>query len=444
MTELTVHPLAEAFPQIEGSDFDEFVEDIRAHGVREPITIYEGQILDGRNRYRAAREVGVECPIAEYNGSDPIGFVISLNIRRRHLKPSQRSMVAGHLANLKKGQTKAVADRQTCPSEPAPVTNKEAADLLNVSERSVKSARSVMEEGAPNVVQAVKEGEVSVSAAAKAVKAVPKEEQAAWTDVKAEVQEVVKAEKQEEPEEQDGEEEKVAEAEPIRPPSQPTDEKASKIRRLQADVRGLKGEKARLAEKLKAEKLWNRLYKAQLAWAWEWADELERRMGLLSEGDATPQPGRVLDVPVDDMRMMKAAFYSSLRCPIGPIDETRVKALAESIEKGEAKEPVLVRRDWRFEEHKRIKIWVVVGDPHLFEAYKSLDRETVPCVLAAGLGGLRADLAFAEACLAAGNACEEQRHEAACVRRNTKEELSKRTKALGIAAPATKAKEPNA
>jgi hypothetical protein len=58
------------------------VEDVRRNGVREPIWLFEGKILDGRNRYRAARVAGVPCPTRFYEGDDPLGFVISLNLAR--------------------------------------------------------------------------------------------------------------------------------------------------------------------------------------------------------------------------------------------------------------------------------------------------------------------------------------------------------------------------
>ena len=51
---LTAHPLADMFPLIEGEDFQSLVDDIVANGIRVPIMLYEGKVLDGRNRLRAA------------------------------------------------------------------------------------------------------------------------------------------------------------------------------------------------------------------------------------------------------------------------------------------------------------------------------------------------------------------------------------------------------
>jgi hypothetical protein len=50
------HELANEYPLIEGDEFDNLVEDIRKHGILEPIVLFQGKILDGRNRYRAAKE----------------------------------------------------------------------------------------------------------------------------------------------------------------------------------------------------------------------------------------------------------------------------------------------------------------------------------------------------------------------------------------------------
>jgi ParB-like chromosome segregation protein Spo0J len=71
---------------------DEFAalkEDIRQHGVKVPILVHGGQILDGRHRFRACRELGIPCRTMEWNGHDPWLEVQSRNLLRRHLAKEQ-------------------------------------------------------------------------------------------------------------------------------------------------------------------------------------------------------------------------------------------------------------------------------------------------------------------------------------------------------------------
>src|SRR5262245_1657466 len=143
---------------MEGEDFDDLVADIKANELNEPIILHEDMILDGRNRYRACLAAGVDPTFAPYMRNDPVAFVISANIRRRHLDASQRAMVAAKLATLKRG------DNQHSPI--GETSQAEAADLLNVGKRSVERAADVRDHGTPELVQAVERGEVSVSAAA--------------------------------------------------------------------------------------------------------------------------------------------------------------------------------------------------------------------------------------------------------------------------------------
>src|ERR1700686_3667801 len=93
------HPLAECFPMLPNPELQELADDIKANGLRENIVLYEGQILDGRNRYEACKIVGlpVEKFISRYEESDPLGYVISANLRRRHLEAGARAMIAEKL-----------------------------------------------------------------------------------------------------------------------------------------------------------------------------------------------------------------------------------------------------------------------------------------------------------------------------------------------------------
>lgn len=85
------HPLAEVFPLMEGEEFAALVEDIKKHGLRQSITLYEGKILDGRNRYRACLAAGKTPKFTTFkNETDPAAYVISVNIHRRHLTTKQK------------------------------------------------------------------------------------------------------------------------------------------------------------------------------------------------------------------------------------------------------------------------------------------------------------------------------------------------------------------
>lgn len=166
-----VHPAAEIFPLLSGAAFDELVADIRAHGLRQPIVLLDGAILDGRNRFAACAEAGVEPRFENYTGPDPVGYVVSTNLHRRHLTESQRAMVAARIANMAPGDNQFSGGGANLPdllgkTAKASVPVSEAADMLNVSERSVKAARAVQREAVPELIAAVESGAVAVSTAA--------------------------------------------------------------------------------------------------------------------------------------------------------------------------------------------------------------------------------------------------------------------------------------
>ena len=158
---MKVHPSAELFPLIEGREFEELVEDIRANGLRAPILLdAEGRVLDVRNRPRACQAAGVEPRFETWDGrGSPAEVVVSLNLRRRHLNESQRAMLA---AKLKETQVLEAtsANLRTHP------TDAQAAEMFNVSTRSVEHARKLLRRGEKKLIQAVESGELAVSTAA--------------------------------------------------------------------------------------------------------------------------------------------------------------------------------------------------------------------------------------------------------------------------------------
>jgi len=94
---LDFHPVANIFPLMTGAEYDALVSDIAEHGQHEAIWLYEGKVLDGRNRLRACNQLGLVPEFREYSGDDPQAFVVSLNLHRRHLTREQRDEVIRQL-----------------------------------------------------------------------------------------------------------------------------------------------------------------------------------------------------------------------------------------------------------------------------------------------------------------------------------------------------------
>jgi hypothetical protein len=167
---LTFHPIANLFPLMTQTELEQLAADIGAHGIREPIVInMQGQILDGRNRYRAwlwhvgYRVDGLPLRTRLFgslpeDGADEIAFVISANLMRRHLSESQRAMLAARLAVLPRGANQHA--QIDAPSQEV------AAQQCSVSRRLVQNARIVQTKGSPELINAVDRGVIRVSAAA--------------------------------------------------------------------------------------------------------------------------------------------------------------------------------------------------------------------------------------------------------------------------------------
>ena len=93
------HPLAALMPMMDDDAFAQHKADVGKHGVREPITLYQGMILDGRNRYKAAKELGLTLSATnfkEFTGTpaEAEAFVLSTNLHRRQMNNKQKQEFA--------------------------------------------------------------------------------------------------------------------------------------------------------------------------------------------------------------------------------------------------------------------------------------------------------------------------------------------------------------
>jgi ParB-like chromosome segregation protein Spo0J len=189
--EYSVHPAADLFPMMPEDQFEALVEDIRSQGLRENITLLAetGEILDGRNRYQACIAAGVEPQFSDRAERNPVTFVLTKNLHRRHLTPSQRAAVAVDALPMYEAEAaerraqaarraanerprdesgKLIQDKENLP-EPGPKINApqatdEVASTLQVSGRQVRDAKKIKAED-PELFEEVKAGELTVNAA---------------------------------------------------------------------------------------------------------------------------------------------------------------------------------------------------------------------------------------------------------------------------------------
>ncbi len=101
MTTYEKHEL-NIMPDITGPEWRAFVASIRASGQVHPITLHEGKILDGWQRYRACVEVRIEPKVETFTGDDEAAWVYFLgaNLRRAHYTRDQMAMAAAELEPL--------------------------------------------------------------------------------------------------------------------------------------------------------------------------------------------------------------------------------------------------------------------------------------------------------------------------------------------------------
>lgn len=166
---LPFHPFANIFPLIEGPDFDALVADVKANGLVDPVETFEGMVLDGRNRSRACEAAGIEPAFHVFSGTrdQALAYVISKNLKRRHLNDDQRRMAAARLASLGRGR----------PSEEnaaeCGITRAEAAQTLSVDLAGVERAKTVLAKASPEIRDAVDKGKLTVASAHAAAKLAP-------------------------------------------------------------------------------------------------------------------------------------------------------------------------------------------------------------------------------------------------------------------------------
>ena len=185
MNEYPISSFALLFPPMLDEEFDNLVNSIKENGLLEPIALWHGKIIDGRHRYEACKETGVECRFVELEEDiDPIAYIIAKNDIRRHLTTSQRAIIAYKLVEKSKtlepsgsvgsGNGKFsifenLPEFKEETSKNEELTEQEASQIFKVNPKTIKFAQKVVTQGSPSIQKAVESGQIAVSDAANIV-----------------------------------------------------------------------------------------------------------------------------------------------------------------------------------------------------------------------------------------------------------------------------------
>lgn len=97
---MKVHPVADLFPMLPEDELDDLAKDIKANGLQHSIVVKDGELIDGRNRLAACQLAGVEPSYEELDSQDPVAYILSANLARRHMSKGQRAMAAAKTVDL--------------------------------------------------------------------------------------------------------------------------------------------------------------------------------------------------------------------------------------------------------------------------------------------------------------------------------------------------------
>lgn len=184
ISKLKEHNLSGLVPDMRPEEWLAFYDDVAERGVIDPLVILkDGTILDGRHRFRAARELGLSrVPVryADLNGTAPEDYMIKAALLRRHLTDDQRAVLARKWLRerIKHQGERTDLDFRDTVSQKSEHPRKEAANKFATSERKIKYAAQV-ESIAPELLDDIAAGEITMRDALKVVNERKREEKIA-------------------------------------------------------------------------------------------------------------------------------------------------------------------------------------------------------------------------------------------------------------------------
>jgi len=180
------HPICLLVPAADDDELQSLTADIRAHGLLDPIVLFESRILDGRNRAAACESAGVSPRYVAFEGAreEALVFVVSHNLKRRHLT---KQAIADTLVEAEDfdleyevEEPESRAGIKMSAPKPKTASSRDLAKAASgaVSREMINATRKVKEKAEPELREAVKRGRIGVQDAAKAADLPPEQQRA--------------------------------------------------------------------------------------------------------------------------------------------------------------------------------------------------------------------------------------------------------------------------
>jgi hypothetical protein len=177
---LRAHPIAKLVPHMTLGQYGDLVDDIREQGLRTPIVMYEGMVLDGRHRARAWYDVhgNWHVPSTEFEGTpeEVIAFVRSHNIKQRHLKPSQIAYYEAQAAVFSKPRVGRPKKNSRNSATQRQIAKEAGVDIETIA----LAAKAV--KAAPEIGPYLRDGKISINRAIEVAKLLEEEHFDAFTN----------------------------------------------------------------------------------------------------------------------------------------------------------------------------------------------------------------------------------------------------------------------
>ena len=179
-------------PALTVEEFKQLEANILSEGIRDPLVVWNGYLVDGHNRYTIANQHGLEYKTVnkEFKDGNAVKEWMILNqFGRRNLSNYQRSVLALQLEDVFKDKAKenlSKAGSSYSPKEgsqisvkvPAKVdTQKEIAKVANVSHDTIAKVKRIEAVASPEVKAQLSTGEMSINQAYQEIKKEEKKEE---------------------------------------------------------------------------------------------------------------------------------------------------------------------------------------------------------------------------------------------------------------------------